>query len=398
MAIIQKTTSAEREAISRRSVLQLADRPSEYGQKPSDVKNAIAMPVFGEHNSVLAVLDRVVDDLNTILNGDSTTDQTLQTTAQTLVGAINELRSKLTASDPGEYYSLPTTAQTVLEAIAELDTNKATKAALATAVSDLESLISDIETIVKQYTDGKVQTGVDQANSYTDNAVEAERDLRNQAIAAETARATAAENGKVDKLTNLEAPAVYVGNPDGTQTNKYLENLALANSVPLRDGNGNIHVGDATQVNHAVNLGTVRILIQDQIGRVYKPAGSISFAELINTVDLDESNLGNIYNIKNAFTTTDAFVEGAGVSYPEGTNVGVVKDGNNYYFDVFVGQTDLSGYAYLEAASNSFSGDMEVGGDLQVYGDLLNINGHTYINTDDQATAAEMAEILAVLS
>lgn len=170
-----------------------------------------------------------------------------------------------------------------------------------------------------------------------------------------------ADNGKVNKLSGLESPAVYVGNPDGTQTHKYLDNGASGNSVPLRDANGNIHVGDATQTGHAVNLGTARSMIQEQIGRVYKPAGNISFAELINTVDLDETNLGNIYNIRNAFTTTSDFMEGAGVSYPEGTNVGVVQDGTHYYFDVFVGQLDLSNYVQkTDYASSSEAGVVKI--------------------------------------
>lgn len=189
---------------------------------------------------------------------------------------------------------------------------------------------------------------------------------------------------KVNKLTSLESPAAYIGNPNGTQTYKYLNNLATGDSVPLRDADGNIYVGNATQTGHAVNLGVVQTLIQEQIGRVYKPAGSITFAELINTVDLDEEYLGNIYNITDNFTTTSDFLEGAGVSYPEGTNVAVVQVGNDFYFDVLVGATDLSGYAYLEATSNYFSGSMEIGGDLQVYGNLLNINGHPYVNADDE--------------
>lgn len=387
MAKIQKTTSAERQAISRRSVLQLADRPSEYGQKPSDIKNAIAMPVFGEQNSALAVLDRVVDDLNTLLNGDTTSDPALQTTAQALIGAINELRAKLTSAEAGSYTELQTTAQTVLEAVNELK-------------NDLDAETTgrqqDVSTLQEQI--GAEESSRVTNDDYLQGQIGDLEYALQEAVSDLQSAIASAVAPKVDKLTGLEVPSVYVGNPNGTQSSLPVKEAAQGGSIPVRDANANIRVGDATESGHAVNLGMARTLIQEQIGRVYKPAGSISFAELINTVDLDESNLGNIYNIRNAFTTTSDFMEGAGVSYPEGTNVGVVQDGVNYYFDVFVGQNDLSGYAYLEAESNSFSGDMEVGGDLQVYGDLLNINGHTYINTDDQATAAEMAEILAVLS
>lgn len=218
-------------------------------------------------------------------------------------------------------------------------------------------------------------------------------------------------SAKVNKLSDLEAPAVYIGNPNGTQTYRYLDNLALGDSIPLRDSNGNIYVGDSRNTGHAASIGYVNTAIAEQIGRVYKPAGSITFAELINTVDLDESNLGNIYNIRNAFTTTSDFMEGAGKDYPAGTNVGVVQDGANYYFDVFVGQVDLSnyytktevnslllGYVKKDAESNILYGNLEVQGYIQVYSSLVNADGYEYLNEVDYATPEEMGEILAVLS
>ena len=71
--------------------------------------------------------------------------------------------------------------------------------------------------------------------------------------------------------------------------------------------------------------------INAKISSVYKPAGSVAFAELPS---LSESILGNVYNVTDAFTTTANFVEGAGNKYPKGTNVVVVKVGDAYKYDV----------------------------------------------------------------
>lgn len=86
--------------------------------------------------------------------------------------------------------------------------------------------------------------------------------------------------------------------------------------------------------------------INAKISSVYKPAGSVAFAELPS---LSESILGNVYNVTDAFTTTANFVEGAGNKYPKGTNVVVVKVGDSYKYDVLAGFVDLSGYVEKEA-------------------------------------------------
>lgn len=78
------------------------------------------------------------------------------------------------------------------------------------------------------------------------------------------------------------------------------------------------------------------------ISSVYKPAGSVAFASLPT---LASGVLGNVYNVTDAFTTTADFVEGAGKSYPAGTNVVVVEPtSETYKFDVLAGFVDLSGY------------------------------------------------------
>ena len=70
-------------------------------------------------------------------------------------------------------------------------------------------------------------------------------------------------SAKVDKLSGLNGVVVYVGNPDGTQTYRYLSNYELGNSIPLRDSNGNVYVGNAVNYGHAVNKGYVDTRIDD---------------------------------------------------------------------------------------------------------------------------------------
>lgn len=72
---------------------------------------------------------------------------------------------------------------------------------------------------------------------------------------------------------------------------------------------------------------------------VYIPSGSVSFANLPTA---GAATLGNVYNITDAFTTTDSFAEGAGHVYTAGTNVAVIKDGETYKYDVFSGVTDYA--------------------------------------------------------
>ena len=85
--------------------------------------------------------------------------------------------------------------------------------------------------------------------------------------------------------------------------------------------------------------------VDGMISSVYKPAGSVAFASL---PALSDNVLGNVYNVTDAFTTTADFVEGAGKSYPAGTNVVVVNTGTTasptYKFDVLAGFVELSGY------------------------------------------------------
>ena len=75
------------------------------------------------------------------------------------------------------------------------------------------------------------------------------------------------------------------------------------------------------------------------------PKGTKTFAQLVPSTDLAAANVGFMWNISDAFTTTADFVEGAGVSIPAGANVYVANPSTGVYkYDIFQGMYDLSGY------------------------------------------------------
>lgn len=81
--------------------------------------------------------------------------------------------------------------------------------------------------------------------------------------------------------------------------------------------------------------------VDGKLSSVYKPAGNATFANLPTP---SASNLGNVYNMNEAFTTDDRFLASEPTQYPIGTNVVVVQVDSAYYFDVLAGFVDLSGY------------------------------------------------------
>ena len=100
---------------------------------------------------------------------------------------------------------------------------------------------------------------------------------------------------------------------------------------------------------------TVEAALAELLGKINAlpsaiiPKGSKAFASLAPSTDLAAANLGFMWNITDAFTTTADFAEGAGHSIPAGANVYVANVGTAaepvYKYDIFQGMYDLSGYA-----------------------------------------------------
>lgn len=136
-----------------------------------------------------------------------------------------------------------------------------------------------------------------------------------------------------------------------------------------------------------------------KISAVYKPAGSVAFADL---PALAEDVLGNVYNVTNAFTTTDSFVEGAGNKYPKGTNVVVVKSGEDYKFDVLAGFVDLSGKVDKEdgkgLSANDFTNELKAKLEAITAGatkvEASETNGNIKINGTETTVYTEPSDVV----
>lgn len=114
----------------------------------------------------------------------------------------------------------------------------------------------------------------------------------------------------------------------------------LSVGTPTGDNDATTKAYVEEKVSGLQTADQVQAAISSAITGVYTPKGSIAFASLPTAA---AGNKGWVYNVSDAFTTTAAFVEGAGHSYGAGTNVVCVDAGSgSYKWDVLAGTIDLT--------------------------------------------------------
>ena len=115
-----------------------------------------------------------------------------------------------------------------------------------------------------------------------------------------------------------------------------------------------VKLSDLTNDSGFISETVINEKISAAVAGALIPAGSVAFASL---PALSKANCNHIYNVTDAFTTTSDFVEGAGKSYPAGTNVAIINVGTSstpsYKYDCYTGVIDLSGYMEKKAAATS---------------------------------------------
>ena len=87
----------------------------------------------------------------------------------------------------------------------------------------------------------------------------------------------------------------------------------------------------------------VNTLISQAVSTVYTPKGSLADISTLGTLSTS-GKIGDVYNISSEFTTTADFIEGAGKTYPAGTNIVLVEVEEAKKWDVLAGSVDLSAY------------------------------------------------------
>ena len=124
---------------------------------------------------------------------------------------------------------------------------------------------------------------------------------------------------------------------DGTLSKGYAR---LKIGTPTEDDDATTKAYVEGKVSGLQTADQVQAAISSAVAGVYTPKGSIAFASLPTAA---AGNKGWVYNVSDAFTTTSAFVEGAGHSYGAGTNVVCVDAGSgSYKWDVLAGTIDLT--------------------------------------------------------
>lgn len=168
----------------------------------------------------------------------------------------------------------------------------------------------------KEYTDTTASTAkteaIESSNSYTDTEVsEALTEAKSYADTAEADAVTTANAYTDTTAATAKSEAV-------TESKTYADEQVAAAKTELEAS------------------------IKTQISTAYKVKGSSAFADLPAPEEAEE---GNVWNITDAFTTTDIFVEGAGKKYPAGTNVVCIEESEGVFkYDILPGFIDTDSF------------------------------------------------------
>lgn len=142
------------------------------------------------------------------------------------------------------------------------------------------------------------------------------------------------------KQIALECTGQNAGRFSGEVSGGVLYYARMAVATPTDDNDATTKAYVDGKVAGLQTADQVQTAINSAISGVYTPKGSIAFASLPTAV---AGNKGWVYNVTDAFTTTAAFIEGAGHSYGAGTNVVCVDAGSgSYKWDVLAGTIDLT--------------------------------------------------------
>lgn len=160
-----------------------------------------------------------------------------------------------------------------------------------------------------------------------------------------------------DDIAKIEGGQIIVAKATGDNEGNAIV-LTYATKTELTTGLATkANSADVYKKTETYSQTEVNDKIAAAVSSVYKPAGSSDFDALPTPA---AGILGNVYNVNDAFTTDDKFVEGTGKKYPAGTNVVVVKVGDAYKYDVLSGVTDLTNYYTKEQTDAAIDADVKV--------------------------------------
>lgn len=150
-------------------------------------------------------------------------------------------------------------------------------------------------------------------------------------------------SGKADKITGGTVGNLVKIGTDGALVDAGIDESDFVTEEAL-DGKADVAT---TLAGYGITDAYTKTETDAKLSAAYKPKGSVTTVAGLGA--LTASNEGNVYNFSAAFTTTSDFVEGAGKTYPTGTNVAIVNTAASgqtavYKYDVLGGFVDLSTY------------------------------------------------------
>lgn len=94
-------------------------------------------------------------------------------------------------------------------------------------------------------------------------------------------------------------------------------------------------------------------IIRQLANKIASSKVKVTNTTFANLPDPSATNLGDIYNITDQFTSDERFSDGAGIVYYAGTNVIVVESENGYKFDALMAGIDEADQSGIDDIINS---------------------------------------------
>ena len=253
------------------------------------------------------------------------------------------------------------------------------KAQIEEATDDIRELYEVTFNEIKAYMEGLA----DEAEEYKDTAVSKAQEASGSADAAAASATTAAQ----------EAEAASVSADEASSSADESENFRKLSESYAHGGTG---VRPNENVDSSQYYYEQAKRISQGLEGALLPMGTIAFAQL----PVVARQAGYMYNIMDDFTTDNTFKEGAGYTYPAGTNVYYTADG---YWDCLSGTlvAGVKGSAeniyrrgFVEITkSNIGLGNVENKSSATIRDELTSSNvenalGYTPLSTDGNAASA----------
>lgn len=220
-----------------------------------------------------------------------------------------------------------------------------------TSVTSVSGIVDDTKVYILTANDGNYTAGVYLRNggNYIRLLTGADYDQINADILALANTLTEKETALQGQITALNTRVTEAVQIATTASNTA---SAAQSTAATAENNSEVAVQTATQANttattaetkaqQAYNKALEALNKAGSVTGVFTPKGNI--ASISDLPEPSAATLGWLYNITSNFTTTDQFVEGAGINYTAGENVAIIEPTTGVFkYDVFSGTVDLT--------------------------------------------------------